>query len=153
MRTRLIVVHGISGKNAPQVRLTEDDHMIQALASQRADQTFSDTILPWRSGRDRPVADAHRRDATGKDVPMGPVIIPPPNRQGADAQGNASVICRASHSAVGRRVLLLQRTNQYAEATDYWRRYLASDCQSEWAARARRSLKFCEMQINLIASA
>ncbi len=49
--------------------------------------------------------------------------------------------------------LLLQRTNRYAEATDYWRRYLASDCQSEWAARARRSLKFCEMQLHLIASA
>ena len=49
--------------------------------------------------------------------------------------------------------LLLQRTNQYVEAADYWRRYLASDCQSEWAARARRSLKFCEMQVHLIASA
>ena len=49
--------------------------------------------------------------------------------------------------------LLLQRQNQYAEAADYWRRYLASDCQSDWAARARRSLKFCEMQINLMASA
>ena len=49
--------------------------------------------------------------------------------------------------------LLLQRTNRYAEAVDFWRRYLASDCQSEWAARARRSLKFCEMQSNLIASA
>jgi tetratricopeptide (TPR) repeat protein len=49
--------------------------------------------------------------------------------------------------------LLLQRTNRYTEAADYWRRYLASDCQSEWAARARRSLKFCEMQTNLIASA
>jgi hypothetical protein len=48
--------------------------------------------------------------------------------------------------------LLFQRTNQYAEATDYWRRYLASDCQSEWAARARRSLKFCEMQLHLVAS-
>ena len=49
--------------------------------------------------------------------------------------------------------LLLQRKNEYAEAADYWRRYLANDCQSEWAARARRSLKFCEMQIHLIASA
>ncbi len=49
--------------------------------------------------------------------------------------------------------LLLQRQNQYVEAADFWRRYLASDCQSEWAARARRSLKFCEMQINLIVSA
>jgi tetratricopeptide (TPR) repeat protein len=46
--------------------------------------------------------------------------------------------------------LLLQRTNQYAEAADYWRHYLTSDGQSDWAARARRSLKFCEMQINLI---
>ncbi len=49
--------------------------------------------------------------------------------------------------------LLLQRTGRYAEAADYWRQYLANDRQSEWAARARRSLKFCEMQINLVASA
>jgi tetratricopeptide (TPR) repeat protein len=49
--------------------------------------------------------------------------------------------------------LMPQRQNQYAEAADNWRRYLASDSKSEWAARARRSLKFCEMQINLIASA
>jgi tetratricopeptide (TPR) repeat protein len=49
--------------------------------------------------------------------------------------------------------LLLQRTSQHAEAANYWRRYLASDCQSDWATRARRSLKFCEMQVNLIASA
>ena len=49
--------------------------------------------------------------------------------------------------------LMLQRKNRYAEAIDYWRRYLASDCQSEWATRARRSLKFCEMQDHLIASA
>jgi tetratricopeptide (TPR) repeat protein len=44
--------------------------------------------------------------------------------------------------------LLLQRKGAYAEAADYWRWYLASDRASEWAARARRSLKFCEIQIN-----
>jgi tetratricopeptide (TPR) repeat protein len=49
--------------------------------------------------------------------------------------------------------LLLQRKNQFDEAANYWRRYLASDSQSDWAARARRSLKFCEMQLHLIASA
>ena len=49
--------------------------------------------------------------------------------------------------------LLLQRKNQYAEAADYWSRYLAADHQSEWATRARRSLKFCEMQVRLVASA
>jgi tetratricopeptide (TPR) repeat protein len=42
--------------------------------------------------------------------------------------------------------LLLQRKNQCSEAADYWRRYLAIDGQSEWASRARRPLKFCEMQ-------
>jgi tetratricopeptide (TPR) repeat protein len=49
--------------------------------------------------------------------------------------------------------LLLQRKSQYPEAAEYWRRYLTSDCQSEWATRARRSLKFCEMQAYLPASA
>ncbi len=48
--------------------------------------------------------------------------------------------------------LMLQRNNRDAEAADYWRRYLASDRQSEWAARARRSLKFCEIQVQLVAS-
>jgi tetratricopeptide (TPR) repeat protein len=48
--------------------------------------------------------------------------------------------------------LLLQRNNKHAEAAEYWRRYLAKDTQSEWAARARRALKFCEMQMHLSAS-
>jgi tetratricopeptide (TPR) repeat protein len=44
--------------------------------------------------------------------------------------------------------LLLQRKGVYAEAADYWRQYLMSDRASEWAARARQSLKFCEIQVN-----
>jgi tetratricopeptide (TPR) repeat protein len=44
--------------------------------------------------------------------------------------------------------LVLQRKGAYAEAAAYWRQYLASDRTSEWAARARRSLKFCEIQVN-----
>jgi len=48
--------------------------------------------------------------------------------------------------------LLLQRGNKYAEAAEYWRRYLANESQSEWAARAHRSLKFCEMQMHLSAA-
>jgi tetratricopeptide (TPR) repeat protein len=47
--------------------------------------------------------------------------------------------------------LLLQRGSRHKEATECWRQYLATDAQSEWAARARRSLKFCEMQIHLSA--
>jgi tetratricopeptide (TPR) repeat protein len=47
--------------------------------------------------------------------------------------------------------LLLQRNNKPAEAAEYWRRYLTNDAQSEWAAQARRSLKFCEMQMHVSA--
>jgi len=35
--------------------------------------------------------------------------------------------------------LLLQRNNKHAEAAEYWRRYLAKDGKSEWAARALRN--------------
>ena len=44
--------------------------------------------------------------------------------------------------------LLLQRKGSYGQAAEYWRRYLVTDGGSEWAARARRSLKFCEIQLN-----
>lgn len=40
---------------------------------------------------------------------------------------------------------LLQRLERHAEAAAHWRRYLALDRDSPWAARARRALKFCEM--------
>jgi tetratricopeptide (TPR) repeat protein len=43
--------------------------------------------------------------------------------------------------------LLVERNGAYAEAAEYWRRYLATDHASEWAARARRSLKFCEISL------
>jgi hypothetical protein len=42
----LIVISHISGKNSPQVRLAEDEHLIQALAAQCADQMFCTAILP-----------------------------------------------------------------------------------------------------------
>jgi tetratricopeptide (TPR) repeat protein len=78
-----------------------------------------------------------------------------------DEQGRAAIECLRTvlrvapdyADAMFNLGLLLQRQNQYAEAAEYWRRYLANDCQSEWAARARRSLKFCEMQVRLTASA
>jgi tetratricopeptide (TPR) repeat protein len=43
--------------------------------------------------------------------------------------------------------LLLQRTDRHAEAVKYWREYLSHDSQSEWASRAKRSVKYCEMHV------
>ncbi len=43
--------------------------------------------------------------------------------------------------------LLLQRRQRHAEAAACWQRYLMLDNHSSWAVRARRALKYCEMQI------
>jgi len=43
--------------------------------------------------------------------------------------------------------LFLQKIEQHAEAVAWWRRYLALDGDSPWAARARRALKYCEMRL------
>ena len=43
--------------------------------------------------------------------------------------------------------LLLQRLERHAEAAVMWRRYLELDDSSPWASRARRALKYCEMQL------
>jgi tetratricopeptide (TPR) repeat protein len=42
--------------------------------------------------------------------------------------------------------LLLQRTERYPEAATWWKRYLGLDSGSPWAVRAKRALKFCEIQ-------
>jgi hypothetical protein len=42
-----------------QVSLAEDDDMIKAFPSDRADQPFSMSILPWRSRRGWSVTNAH----------------------------------------------------------------------------------------------
>src|SRR6266516_5700437 len=59
VRARLIVIRRIRSKNSPQVRLTKDQHSIQALAAHSADQAFRIAILPRRSRRDWSVADTH----------------------------------------------------------------------------------------------
>ena len=41
--------------------------------------------------------------------------------------------------------LLLQRLERHQDAAKWWRQYLEFDGHSEWAARAKRALKFCEM--------
>jgi tetratricopeptide (TPR) repeat protein len=49
--------------------------------------------------------------------------------------------------AVFNMALLLQRLERPAAAAEWWRKYLALDASSPWAARARRALKYCEMQL------
>ena len=48
--------------------------------------------------------------------------------------------------------LFLQRLERHDEAAGWWRRYLALDGSSPWAARAKRALKYCEIQLASSAS-
>lgn len=48
--------------------------------------------------------------------------------------------------------LFLQRLGEHAEAASWWRCYLEQDRMSSWAERAKRALKYCEMQMAIAAS-
>jgi tetratricopeptide (TPR) repeat protein len=48
--------------------------------------------------------------------------------------------------------LFLQRLGNHAEAAMWWARYLECDRASEWAERARRALKYCEMELACAAA-
>ena len=48
--------------------------------------------------------------------------------------------------------LFLQRLERHDEAAGWWWRYLALDGSSPWAARAKRALKYCEIQLASSAS-
>jgi tetratricopeptide (TPR) repeat protein len=97
-------------------------------------------------------------EAWNQTSPRPPGSMTPPSSWAANrARSEAAIDClrRALHAApdygdaMFNLALLLQRLNKHAEAAEYWRRYLANNAQSEWAARARRALKFCEMQVHI----
>ena len=74
-----------------------------------------------------------------------------------DEQGRAEEAILCLHRAINadadyadamfNLALFLQRLSRHAQAAHWWRQYLEHDSGSPWAARARRALKFCEMQI------
>jgi hypothetical protein len=59
MSSQLVIIGGILHQNLAQVRFAEDNHMVDALASDRSDQPFGEAVLPRRAWGDGLVADAH----------------------------------------------------------------------------------------------
>ena len=76
MGPRLIIVGSIRAYDSAQVRLTEHDHVVQAFPADRADESLNIRILPGRSGRDRPVANAHGAQTLHEDWAIRGVPIP-----------------------------------------------------------------------------
>src|SRR3979411_3339984 len=53
--------------------LAEDNDMVKTIPSDRTDDRMS--VLPWRSWCDRPVPNAHRANATDKDIAIDTIPI------------------------------------------------------------------------------
>src|SRR5471030_123180 len=59
MRAGTVVILHVGLEYVVQVSLAEDHDMIKAFPSDRADQSFSVSILPWRPWRGWPIPNAH----------------------------------------------------------------------------------------------
>ena len=59
MSPRLIVIPLIRAQQIAKMRLAEDNDMVEAITSDRADEPLSISILPGRAWRDRTIPNAH----------------------------------------------------------------------------------------------
>lgn len=62
MCANLIIIGGVSCQDPAQMRFAEHDDMVEALTSDRADETFNMAVLPRRAGRNGSVPDTHRSE-------------------------------------------------------------------------------------------
>src|SRR5215467_13663638 len=68
-------IGGVIRQHMPEVPFPQYHDMVEALASDRANQPFNMTVLPWRTWNDRPVANAHGLQATGDRGAIGGVAV------------------------------------------------------------------------------
>src|SRR4051812_2284287 len=73
--TPMIVVYETT-QVPPKTLFIEHDYMVQALASDRADDPFDISPLPVRARCGKHLLDTHRLDLVDKLVPEDPIAIP-----------------------------------------------------------------------------
>src|SRR6476619_4085694 len=70
-----VVILLVRAQHMPQMPHAKHDHMIEAIASDRADQSFSIAVLPRRSRRCRSVAKSRRANAPRTCLTVDAVAI------------------------------------------------------------------------------
>ncbi len=70
-----IVIVGIGLQHAAQMRLAENDQMVQALSSDRSDQPFNVGVLPRRTGCRGTIPDPHGSDTPPEHLSVGAIAI------------------------------------------------------------------------------
>src|SRR6266852_9337678 len=89
------------------MRLAEDNDVVQALAPDRSDQPFGKAVLPGRGWCNWLISDAHGAKSACDNGAVDPIAVPDHITR-SPSQGKASVIWRATHSAVGLGVTLIK---------------------------------------------
>jgi hypothetical protein len=74
-RSGSVVVTGVIFQNATQVRLAQDDDVVDTLTPDRSDQPFGETILPRRGGRNRLIPDAHGAQSACDDRTLDAIPV------------------------------------------------------------------------------
>ena len=87
-----MIVAPVGREDAPEMRLVDDDHVIETLSSDRADQAFDVRILPRTRRRRDDFGDAHASQSALEDIAVDAVSISV-HQLGAVSSGNASTTC------------------------------------------------------------
>src|ERR1700731_3887315 len=75
MAPDLVVIGSVILQNATQLRFVEHDQVIEAFATNRANQPLHAAFLPRRARRGRMIADTHCPNAMGVGWAEGPVAV------------------------------------------------------------------------------
>src|SRR2546429_7976759 len=67
MSPQLVIVGGILRQNPAQMLFAQDNDVVDALASDRPDQSFGEAVLPRRARGDGLVTDAHGSESARDD--------------------------------------------------------------------------------------
>src|SRR5258708_34834459 len=83
MRPYLVVIFHVRQQYMTEASLAEHNNVVKALPSDRTDQPFGISVLPWGARRCRPVTHAHRSKSSDEDLTICPI---PVTDQGAVSQ-------------------------------------------------------------------
>src|ERR1700681_4521576 len=75
MCSSVVVITSIGSQNLAQMRLAQDDEMVNTLAPDRSDQPFGKAILPRRGWCSRLVPNTHGAQSARDDAAIDPVAI------------------------------------------------------------------------------
>ena len=75
MRPYLVVIIHVRQQYMTEVSLAEHNNVVKALPSDRTDQPFGISVLPWGARRCRPVANAHSSKSSHEDLTIGPIPV------------------------------------------------------------------------------